>query len=96
MNIEEENIGCGRAPKRRWCIFINTFFQGQVPSCYDEDENPVVFAMREEAELEIIEFAVERIEQHLAGERDFDEAITIEEFVVPVEVLKDGTVRRLE
>ena len=33
-----------------------------------------------------------RLQQFIDGERDFDDAITVEEYVVPVYVLPDGTV----
>jgi hypothetical protein len=46
--------------------------------------------------LQIIEFVVNRIEAHLAGERELDDAIVIEEFVVPVRLVEAGTARRLD
>jgi hypothetical protein len=70
-------------------------FEGQVPSCFDGADKPVVFATRVEAEFELMEFTIDRVEEFLAGERDLDDALNIEEFVVPVEVLEDGTVRQV-
>jgi hypothetical protein len=76
-----------------FCIFINTFFQGPVPSVREgDDDHVVVFATRREAELEIIDFLQTRLQQFIDGERDFDDAITVEEYILPVEVLPDGTI----
>jgi len=72
-------------------IFIHTVFQGEVPSIYDGKDQPVVYATRKEAERETVEFAMERMQQFLDGEREFDDAITVEEYVVPVERQPDGT-----
>jgi hypothetical protein len=33
-----------------------------------------------------------RLQEFLDGERDFDDAITVEEYVVPVTLLADGSV----
>ena len=44
------------------------------------------------AELEIVDFLNTRLQQFIDGERDFEDAITVEEYVVRVEVLPDGTV----
>jgi hypothetical protein len=76
-----------------FCIFINTFFQGPVPSVREgDDDRVVVFNTQREAELEIVDFLKTRLQQFIDGERDFDDAITVEEYVVPVEVLPDGTI----
>jgi hypothetical protein len=75
-----------------FCIYINTFFQGPVAIERDEHEKPVVYATRLEAEREIAEVCIERLRQFLAGERDFDDAITVEEYVVPVAVSADGSI----
>ena len=33
-----------------------------------------------------------RLEQFLSGERDFDDAMTVEEYIVAVDVLADGSI----
>ena len=79
--------------RQGFCIFINTFFEGAVPSVREGDQDRVaVFATQREAELEIVDFLQMRLQQFIDGERDFDDAITVEEYVVPVYVLPDGTV----
>lgn len=78
--------------RQGFCIFINTFCQGAVPSCYDSDDRPVVFPTRLEAEREIVDLAMIRLQQFLDGERDFDDAITIEEYIVEVDVWPDGSI----
>jgi hypothetical protein len=75
-----------------FCVFINTFCQGPVPSILGEGDRPFVFATRVEAEREIAEYAILRLHQFMVGARDFEDATTIEEYVVEVDVLPDGSI----
>ncbi len=77
--------------RRGFCVFIDTFFQGAVPSVYD-DEKVVVFATEIEAQREIADFAMTRLQEFMDGERDFEDAIAVDEYVVEVDVLPDGSV----
>lgn len=81
-----------KQPVFGFCIFINTFFQGPVPTLFDETDSVYVFATKAEAQREIAEYTVVRLQQFLNGERDFDDAVTIEEYVVKVEVFPDGSI----
>ena len=76
-----------------FCIYINTFFQGPVPTVFGENDQICIFATEAEAQREIVENAVIRLEQFLSGERDFDDAITVEEYVMEVDVLPDGSIK---
>lgn len=73
-----------------YCIFINTFCQGPVPIWSDGEGKYVVFETELEAQKEIVDDLQIRLQQFLEGERDFDDAITVEEYVVPVTVYPDG------
>jgi len=53
--------------RQGFCIFINTFCQGAVPSVLDENDRPIVFATRVEAEREIAEYAILRPHQFMVG-----------------------------
>ena len=75
-----------------FCVYINTLLQGEVPSLFEGEGKYVVFATRLEAEREIADNAMTRLQQFLDGERDFDDAITVEEYVVGVDVLIDGSI----
>jgi hypothetical protein len=75
-----------------FCIYINTVCQGPVPVEHDERGYPVVYASREEAEREIATDLIERLQQFLNDEREFDDAMTVEEYVAEVDVLPDGSV----
>jgi hypothetical protein len=75
-----------------FCVFIDTFFQGTVPSVFDEHDKPVVFPTEAEAQREIVDFLQVRLQQFLDGEREFDDAITVEEYVVEVDVADDGSI----
>lgn len=74
-----------------FCIYINTFFQGPLPIVSD-GEKYIVFETELEAQREIVDDAMIRLRQFLDGERDFDDAITVEEYVVPVTVHFDGVI----
>lgn len=84
-----------RNPKRPigsgYSIFCPTIFQGTMPACYEEDY-PVVFATEREAQREIADNQLIRIQQFLDGERDFDDAIATDEFVLPVDLWPDGSI----
>ena len=74
-----------------FCIYINTFCQGPVPVVSDDDAY-VVFETEMEAQKEIVDYQMTRLRQFLDGERDFEDAITVEEYVVPVTVHTDGKI----
>ncbi len=75
-----------------FCIYINTFCQGSVPTVSDGDGIYVVFETEFEAQSEIVDHQMTRLQEFLDGERDFEDAITVEEYVLAVEVLPDGTI----
>ncbi len=75
-----------------YCIYINTVFQGAVPVVSDGDGKCVVFDTELAAQREVVDHQMTRLQQFLDGERDFDDAITIEEYVVPVTVHPDGVI----
>jgi hypothetical protein len=75
-----------------FCIYIDTFFQGPVPTVFDEHDKLCIFATKAEAQREIADNAITRLEQFLSGERDFDDAMTVEEYIVAVDVLPDGSI----
>jgi hypothetical protein len=86
--------------RRGFCIFINTLFQGPVPSVKESSpsdaanasERICVFSTEREAQLEIVDFMMTRLQQFIDGERDFEDAVTLEEYVVEVDVLPDGSI----
>ena len=78
-----------------FCIYITTLCQGPVPvvsDCDDDGERYVVFETEMDAQKEIADYMMTRLRQFLDGERDFDDAITVEEYVVPVTVHPDGKI----
>jgi hypothetical protein len=79
-------------PTSGFCIYINTFFQGPVPTLFDENDKLCIFATEAEAQREIVDNAITRLGEFLRGERDFDDAIAVEEYVVKVDVLPDGSI----
>jgi len=73
-----------------FCIYIDTFFQGPVPVVSDGEGKYIIFETELEAQREIVDNAMIRLKEFMEGERDFDDAITVEEYVVPVTVRPDG------
>ena len=74
-----------------FCIFINTFCQGPVPLVSDEN-GYVVFETELEAQKEVVDYQMTRLQQFLDGERDFEDAMETEEYIVPVMVHPDGVI----
>lgn len=70
---------------------MDTFFQGPIPTVSDGDDKYIVFETELEAQKEIADYAMTRLQQFLDGERDFADAITVDEYVVAVTVHTDGT-----
>ena len=75
-----------------FCIYIDTFCQGPVPLVTDGEGKYVVFDSELEAQKEIADSQMTRLQQFLDDEREFEDAITVEEYVVPVIVHSDGTI----
>jgi hypothetical protein len=75
-----------------YCIFIDTLAEGTVPSVRNGADLPCVFATRAEAEREIADNLMTRLQEFMDGERDFEDAMTVEEYVVEIDVLPDGSI----
>jgi hypothetical protein len=75
-----------------FCVFINTLYEGSVPSLRSENGKPCIFATRVEAEHEIADFIITRLQEFIDGEREFEDAMTVEEYVVVVDVMSDGSI----
>lgn len=63
-----------------------------MPAWYDEGNLPVVYTTELEAQREIADNLMEHLQQFLDGEREFDDAITVEDFILPVDVWSDGSI----
>jgi hypothetical protein len=86
--VSEENLS---AVRKGFCIYITTFCQGPVPVVSDEN-GYVIFETELEAQKEIVDNQMTRLQQFLDGEREFEDAIEVEEYVVPVSLHPDGTI----
>jgi len=85
-----ENKNSGKL-RTGFCIYINTFCQGPVPVVSDDD-GYCVFATELEAQKEIADYQMTRLRQFLDGEREFEDAMEVEEYIVPVTVHPDGVI----
>lgn len=75
-----------------FCIYVNFIFQGPAPVVSDGDDKYIVFETELEAQKEIVDNQITRLRQFLTGERDYEDAITVEEYIVPVTVHPDGKI----
>lgn len=75
-----------------FCIYINTCCEGAVPMVKDGDGKCVIFETELEAQREVVDQHITRLQQFLDGERDFEDAMTVEEYVVPVSVHSDEVI----
>lgn len=86
--------------RRGYCIFTHTLCQGRVPSVRESKadapagapESICVFNTELEAQREIVDFMMTRLQEFMDGERDFEDAIETEEYVLAVTVQPDGTI----
>lgn len=78
--------------KRAFCIFINTLGEGMVAAVRGNEGKPCVFTTRAEAEREIADNMMTRLQEFMDGERDFDDAMTVEEYVMEVDQMPDGSI----
>jgi hypothetical protein len=86
-------VYCRRKTTRSaFAIFEDTLCQGMMPTWRDEHGVIVTYATEREAQIEIAEMLLEQLRQFLAGERNFGDASTTGDFILPVEVWPDGTI----
>lgn len=83
---------CESNNRPAFCIFINTVCEGRVPAWHDEQGLPVVFPTLDAAQREIDDDVMEHLSQFLKGERDFYDATAVEDYILPVDVLPDGSI----
>jgi len=82
-----------RQPTRSaYAIFTRTICEGLVPAWYDDSNFPVVYATENEAQREIANSLMEHVQQFLDGERDFEDAISVDDFILPIDVWPDGSI----
>ncbi len=85
-----DNYSAGR--RHAFCVYINTLIDGPIPADRDEKGNPAVYGTRVEAEQSIVSLLMVRLQEFMDGEREYDDAMTVEEYIVEVDVLPDGSI----
>jgi hypothetical protein len=78
--------------RRGFCIYIDTFFQGPTLTVREGEGWPCVFETETDAQREIVDALMIRLTQFMQGAREFDDAITVDEYVVPIWVQADGSI----
>jgi hypothetical protein len=75
-----------------FAIFQTTLCDGVIPAWREENGLPVIYATEREAQIEIAEMLIAQLQQFIDGERDFADALSTEDFILPVEIWPDGTI----
>ncbi len=75
-----------------FCVYIDSVVEGSIPLVRDENGMACVFATEREAQREIADHQISRLQEFIDGQREFEDAMEVQEYVVPVEVLPDGSV----
>ncbi len=75
-----------------FAIFETTFFGGLTPTWREECGFPVTYATEREAQMEIAEMLILQLEQFIAGQREFDDARSTGDFILPVKVWPDRSI----
>lgn len=91
MGTNEASV-TGQMTRQGFCIYVDTVCDGPVPVEHKDDGTPVVYGTYLQAQRVIAEDMIDRLHEFLDGQRDFDDAITIEEHVVKVDVMHDGSI----
>jgi acyl-CoA reductase-like NAD-dependent aldehyde dehydrogenase len=76
-----------------YVIFIDALAEGSVSLVYDGIGKPCIFPTRVEAQREIADNLITRLQEFIDGQRDFEDAITVEEYVLKIAVLPDGSIQ---
>ena len=76
-----------------FAIFTDTVCEGRVPAWRDDCGRPVTYPTERAAQAEVADTLISRLEEFIAGERDFEDAMTVEEYILPVEFAPDGSIR---
>lgn len=86
-------LGSCEPARSGYSLLIQTVFEGVVPYERDFKGHPIVYDTLAEAKRALVEGIVDRLNEYIAGERDFDDAITVEEYIREVTVYPDGSMR---
>lgn len=78
--------------RNAFCIFTDTVCEGRVPAWHNENLMPVIYPTVEAAQREIADDVMEKLRQFLAGEREFEDAMEVEDYILPVDVFPDGSI----
>lgn len=66
---------------------------GVMPAWYDGDTGlPIIYESKLAAQREIAGHHLTVIQQFLDGTRDYDDAMKVEDFVLPVDIWSDGSI----
>lgn len=83
---------------RGYGIFIDTLCEGSVPNVKEikdgDNADPAIciYPTEREAQLEVVDYMMTRLQEFIDGERDFDDAVSLLEYVLEVEISDCGRI----
>lgn len=78
--------------KDGFCIYTDTIREGPQPAERDSRGRPVVYRTADEARRALVVAIIRRLQEFLRGDRNFEDAMKVVEYIVEVDVLPDGSV----
>lgn len=83
INPKSESVG--------YCIFLDSFCDERTVAVHGKS-GPLVFPTKREAEMEIANQVIVRLQEFFDGKREFEDALTVEEYVLAVLIDEDGRI----
>lgn len=74
-----------------YIICVDALCEGAVPLVKNQAGDSLIFMSEREAQREIVDATMTRLQEFVAGEREFEDAIGVEEFIQQIEVSPDGS-----
>ncbi len=81
-----------------YAVYIHAVGEGRVPLVRDESGKPYLFSTERAAQLDIAHSLVLKLQEFIdgPGDRTFNDAIEVEEYVQKIGILPDGSIQLLE
>ncbi len=78
--------------KTGYCVFVDTICQGPIPAWRDQDGSPIVYPTKREAQADVVDYLMARLQAFLDGDIELEEALEVDDYVVKVRVAPDETI----
>ncbi len=69
-----------------YCLFAESTWEGSIPLCRDENGSPVIFDSLHDAQRELADRMIAKLQEFIEERRDFEDATSVDEHIVEVAV----------